>query len=90
MSTGLVFLRVTGVAGRAPPQPQDIAIPFTEFTTVNIYQCIGPIGGVVWEGVCGAPIVAENEGGVVGLFQLGEEGGEWATNPYLDDFIGQW
>ena len=89
MSTGLVFLRVCGVADDKPPRPPGITVPFTEFRTANVYQCIGPIGGVVREGICGAPIVADdpNDGGVLGFFQLGEENCEWAKSPCLDDLL---
>jgi len=89
MATGLVFLRDTGVVDESPPRPGGIIIPFAQFQTSNIYKCIGPIGGVVRDGVCGAPIVVDDadDGGIVGFFQLGEENCEWAMSPCLDDLI---
>lgn len=89
MASGAVFLRVAGVKDRRPPRPPGIAVPFTEFITENIYRLYGPTAGSIRRGVCGAPIVMDDneDGGIVGFFQLGAEGSAWALSPCLDDLI---
>lgn len=89
MASGLVFLRVAGVRLVPPSRPPGIRIDFTEFQTENIYRYIGPAGAEVCDGICGAPIVIDEDesGGVVGFFQLGERGADWALAPCLDDMI---
>lgn len=88
MSSGLVFARITGVKIKPAVRPSGVAIPAIELHTEHIMQLMGPTGGAVTEGICGAAIVVDEEdGGVVGFFQLGEEGGDWATCPALDDLI---
>ena len=64
-----MFLRVAEVNDEAPPRPPSLVIPFTQFTTAMVYQYIGPISGVVREGVWGAPIVIDDlDCGMVGFF----------------------
>lgn len=89
MASGAVFLRVAGVKDRSPPRPPGIVVPFTEFITENIYRLHGPTAGSIREGVCGAPIVVDDneDGGIVGFFHLGAEGSAWALSPCLDDLI---
>jgi hypothetical protein len=89
MATGLVFLRVAGIRLRAAQCPPGVVIPSTDFVAENIMEYIGPAGDQTQEGVCGAPIVVDDDhnGGVVGFFQLGERDSNWATAPCLDDLI---
>lgn len=89
MASGLVFLRVAGIRVLPPIRPSGIQIEFTEFQTENVYRYIGPSGAEVCDRICGAPIVIDEDesGGVVGFFQLGERGVDWALAPCLDDMI---
>ncbi|EFR03719.1 hypothetical protein MGYG_06716 [Nannizzia gypsea CBS 118893] len=89
MASGLIFLRVAGIQVVPPPQVPGIQVDFTRFQTENIYRYIGPAGAEVCAGVCGAPIVIDEDerGGVVGFFQLGERGADWALAPCLDELI---
>ncbi|KAE8349273.1 hypothetical protein BDV28DRAFT_152044 [Aspergillus coremiiformis] len=89
MATGLVFLRVAGVRIRPAKRPPGVQTPFLDFKADNIMDYIGPVGGPIREGVCGAPIVVDDgqDGGVVGFFQFGESNSSWALSPCLDDLI---
>ncbi|EGD92123.1 hypothetical protein H112_00410 [Trichophyton rubrum D6] len=89
MASGLVFLRVAGIQLFAPPQVPGIEVEFTRFQTENIYRYIGPAGAEVCAGICGSPIVIDEDesGGVVGFFELGSRGSDWALAPYLDEII---
>lgn len=59
------------------------------FLTQNIYRCVGPIGASVREGICGSAIVYDDpdDAGVVGFFQSGDTGSDYAVCPCLDDLI---
>ena len=89
MATGLVFLRLVGVRMRRAQRPPGVVISFAEFLVENIMEFIGPAGGRVRDGVCGAPIVVDDgqDGGVVGFFQLGAQDSDWALSPCLDDLL---
>jgi len=89
MSSGLVFARITGVKNKPAVRHSGVVIPTIELHTEHIMQLMGPTGGAVTEGIYGAAIVVDDEedGGVVGFFQMGEEGGDWATCPALDDLM---
>jgi len=89
MSSGLVFAKITGVRNKPAVRPSGVVIPTIELHTEHIMQLMGPTGGAVTEGICGAAIVVDDgeDGGVVGFFQLGEEEGDWATCPALDDLM---
>ena len=90
MATGLVFLRTNGVRISFPPRPvgNNIKMHFAQFLTETIYRYIGPSGGQIKDGVCGSPIVVDDEtGGVIGFFHLGERNSAWASCPCLDDLI---
>ncbi|KAF8417694.1 hypothetical protein EV426DRAFT_681956 [Tirmania nivea] len=89
MSSGLVFARITGVKNKPAVRHSGVVIPTIKLPMEHIMQLMGPTGGAVTVGICGAAIVVDDEedGGVVGFFQLGEEGGDWATCPALDDLM---
>jgi len=75
MSSELVFVKITEAKNKLAIWHFGTII---ELHTEHIMQLMGPTGGVVAEGICGAAIVVDSEGdgGVVGFFQLGEQGGE--------------
>lgn len=81
MASGLVFLRVGGVRYRP------------DLSAENILRCVGPVGGEVRDGMCGAPIVVDDNedggGGVVGFFQSSEGNSDWAICPCLDDLVNR-
>ena len=89
MASGPVFLRVRGVRVLSAVRPPNVMVPFCEFEGENILQCIGPAGGEVRDGICGATIVIDDDedGSVVGFFQLGEQKSLWALSPCLDDLV---
>ncbi|PLN82298.1 hypothetical protein BDW42DRAFT_167033 [Aspergillus taichungensis] len=91
MDNKLMYLRTDGVRLR-----QAQHLPFSEFLTENIFEYIGQEGTQLEIGVCGAPIVIDDDydvqgGGVVGFFQQGRHGSRWALSPCVDDLIeGDW
>ena len=66
MSCGIVFLQREGKRGVVPKYQIDervtsgINIPVLTFMHEGLYSTFGPIGGLVSEGICGAPIVEED------------------------------
>ena len=94
MSTGIVFLHCTGAkaAGINLNVTNRTAIETVGFYTERLFCAFGPIGGDAAEGICGAPIVEEEDpalgihgGGVYGLYRLGNL--ELAISPVLDDIV---
>ncbi|EFE42603.1 hypothetical protein TRV_02648 [Trichophyton verrucosum HKI 0517] len=71
MVSRLVFLRVAGIQLFPSPQVPGIEVEFTRFQTENIYRYIGPAGMEVCSGICGSPIVIDEDEsrGVVGFFK---------------------
>ena len=93
MSTGLIFLFLRGVRlhkadrpGGPMPVPVPVHIAFPEWNEESLFQTLGPNGGNLRDGICGAPIVEdEGNGGVAGFFQLGSR--EWCLSPVLDEIM---
>ena len=89
MSTGLIFLFLRGVRlhkADRPGGPVPVQIEFSEWNEESLFQTLGPSGGNLRDGICGAPIVEdEGIGGVLGFFQLGSV--EWCLSPVLDEII---
>ena len=90
MSTGAVYLQTRGLALHIPPRPavtpgqNQFQIPFSRHAMCRGY---GAFGGTVKNGMCGAPIVDDEDdsGGVIGFFQLATA--DWAFTPVLDELI---
>lgn len=90
MSTGIIFLMVNGIRSMPPPNPPGHCeeIKFTNWKHEMAFESIGPTGGKVKEGLCGAPIVHDDEGGgVAGFFHL--TNGRQSFSPILDKLINQ-
>lgn len=89
MSTGLLFLFLQGVRrceACRPISPRPIVIDFSSWLQESIFRSVGPTGGNTKYGVCGAPIVEDDEmGGVAGFFQLADN--EMCLSPVLDEII---
>lgn len=88
MSTGIIFLMVNGIRSMPPPNPPGHCekIDFTSWRHELAFESIGPTGGKVKEGLCGAPIV-NDDGGVAGFFYL--TNGRQSLSPILDNLINQ-
>lgn len=89
MSFGAVFLETRGVALAIPPRRSrttnannSLEIEYREY---NITRGYGAFGGSAKDGICGAPIVEEDSGGVIGFFQFSSP--DWVFSPVLDDII---
>ncbi|CAG8899243.1 unnamed protein product [Penicillium salamii] len=88
MSSGLVSMMNTGVIETRPIRPvSHPKIPFSEWQTRSVNTIFGNIEGFISDGVCGAPIVDVESGGVAGFFHLSD--GSFATSAALDDLIAE-
>ncbi|MCJ1462977.1 hypothetical protein MMC07_001581 [Pseudocyphellaria aurata] len=89
MSTGLLYLFLRGVRlceARRPTSPRPIDLEHSSWLQETVFRSVGPMGGGTKDGVCGAPIVEDDEmGGVAGFFQLA--GNEICLSPVLDELI---
>ncbi|KAI9759727.1 MAG: hypothetical protein M4579_002112 [Chaenotheca gracillima] len=96
MSTGLVFLQRTGeraVQIHLQEAAPGIANHTVEYEGEMLFSTFGPNGGAAAAGVCGAPIVEEDDpeqewfggGGVCGFYRQGNA--FMAITPALDDLI---
>lgn len=90
MSTGIIFLMVNGIRSMPPPNPTGHRekIHFADWNHETAFESIGPTGGKVKEGLFGAPIVHDDEGGgVAGFFHLSN--GRQSFSPILDNLINR-
>ncbi|KAI9695905.1 MAG: hypothetical protein M1836_006022 [Candelina mexicana] len=88
MSTGKVAFFAIGARNRFPPRPDGhVRIPNSRWSLDTAWTCTGATGGGLRDGLCGAPLVHEDEtnGGVAGFFQLA--GQTYAFCPTLDWMI---
>ncbi|CAG8139262.1 unnamed protein product [Penicillium salamii] len=88
MSSGLFSMMNSGVYDKRPPRPVGHPeIPFSEWQTNSVNTVFGNIEGSISDGVCGAPMVDVDSGGVAGFFHLFN--GFFATCATLDDLIAE-
>ncbi|KAI9799103.1 MAG: hypothetical protein M1825_004870 [Sarcosagium campestre] len=85
MSTGIAFLQYRGTTVLPPPKPPGIKLDFHEWKEATILYRYGPANRIFVNEVCGAPIVEEGTGGVVGFFHL--TNGNLVFAAVLDDLI---
>ncbi|PVH89556.1 hypothetical protein DL98DRAFT_579347 [Cadophora sp. DSE1049] len=92
MSTGVVQMMCIGVsASLSEILPEYASVPHQSFRTdeaiSNIFQGIGALGSEdLIDGMCGAPIVSVDTGGVAGFFRMAGAGG-LCYAPTLDRLI---
>lgn len=90
MSTGIIYLMAKGMQSILPPNLPGYCeeILFNCWKHELAFESISPTGGKVKKGLCGAPIVQNDEaGGVAGFFHL--TNGKQRFSPILDDLIHQ-
>ncbi|KXG52614.1 uncharacterized protein PGRI_095640 [Penicillium griseofulvum] len=88
MSSGLFSMMNSGVMNSRPIRPVGHpAIPYSKWDTRLVDTVFGNIEGFVSDGVCGAPIVDVESGGVAGFFHLSD--GSFATSAVLDDLVAE-
>jgi hypothetical protein len=88
MSSGLFSMMNTGIMELRPIRPVGHPmIPFSQWDTRLVNLVFGNIEGFVSDGVCGAPIVEVESGGVAGFFHLSD--GSFATSAVLDDLVAE-
>ncbi|KAJ5138854.1 uncharacterized protein N7515_003702 [Penicillium bovifimosum] len=88
MSSGLFSMMNTGIIESRPIRPVGHPmIPFSQWDTRLVKLIFGNIEGFVSDGVCGAPIVEVESGGVAGFFHLSD--GSFATSAVLDDLVAE-
>lgn len=88
MSSGLFSMMSAGIIKLRPIRPVGHPkIPFSKWDMRLIKLVFGNIEGFVSDGVCGAPIVEAESGGVAGFFHLSD--GSFATSAVLDDLVAE-
>ncbi|PKX90721.1 uncharacterized protein P174DRAFT_376226 [Aspergillus novofumigatus IBT 16806] len=88
MSSGLVNLMAYGKYFMAPIRPiGHPAIPFERWKAITVNAVFGAINSTISEGICGAPIVGCESGGVTGFFHLSD--GTNCLSVHLDDLIAE-
>lgn len=88
--TGIIYLMTNGIRSMPPPNPPGHReeIKFNVWRHELAFESIGPTGGEAKEGLCGAPIVHDDEGGgVAGFFHF--TNGKQSFSPILDNLINQ-
>jgi hypothetical protein len=89
MSSGLVSLLRYGASYRKPPRPAGHpAIEFRKWTAHSVDAMFGAVNNTICEGMCGAPIVQCETGGVGGLFHL-FDGLNCLAAHLLDDLVAE-
>ncbi|MCJ1483397.1 hypothetical protein MMC06_003564 [Schaereria dolodes] len=89
MSSGLVAFMTIGMTSFAPPHHEGHPdIDYTRWRHEVVFHTTGATGGIVRDGLCGAPIVEDGEGGgVAGFFHL--TNGQHSFSPVLDRLVDQ-
>ena len=88
MSSGLFSLMKEGCRARRPQRPiGHPEVNFTEWHTEVLFRVFGNVSSPISDGVCGAPIVDIESGGVVGFFHLSD--GVHAYSAELDDLVAE-
>lgn len=88
MSLGLISLQAVGWASLAPTRPPGYPeISFSKWLPFNINQIFGAINSRIVDGVCGAPIVSVDGGGLQGFFHISN--GTYTLCPHLDDLFAE-
>ncbi|KAJ5889011.1 hypothetical protein N7495_009052 [Penicillium taxi] len=88
MSSGLFSLMSCGVKDMAPIRPIGHPdIPFEKWTTRSMDFIFGNVNNAISDGVCGAPIVDIDTGGVAGFFHL--TNGTYSFSARLDDLVAE-
>lgn len=89
MSSGLIFLFLRGVSLRQARRPSTnpIKIDLSKWTTEHVFRLMGPAGGSVKDGICGAAIVEDDPemSDVVGFMGLAND--EICVSPVLNELI---
>ena len=77
-----------GCRARRPQRPiGHPEVNFTEWHTEVLFRVFGNVSSPISDGVCGAPFVDIESGGVVGLFHLSD--GVQAYSAELDDLVAE-
>lgn len=88
MSSGLFSLMKCGSIRMRPVRPIGHGeIPFIEWDTRFVNIIFGNVNTVIADGVCGAPIVDVESGGVSGVFH--QSNGAFAISAAIDDLIAE-
>ncbi|KAE8413254.1 hypothetical protein BDV36DRAFT_304269 [Aspergillus pseudocaelatus] len=88
MSSGLVSLMAYGKYFTAPVRPDGYpAIPFERWKALSVNAVFGAINSTISDGICGAPIVECESGGVTGFFHLSD--GTNCLSVHLDDLLAE-
>ena len=88
MSSGLISMMAYGAMFQEPKRPSGHPpIKFREWRASTLSSLFGVINTAVSEGVCGAPIVKCETGGVSGFFHLFD--GTNCLTAHLDDLVAE-
>lgn len=88
MSSGLFSMMNIGTQTMQPKRPAGHrGIKFEEWDTRSVDFFFGNVNRAISDGVCGAPIVDVESGGVSGFFHLSD--GVFAYSAVLDDLVAE-
>jgi hypothetical protein len=88
MSSGLVSLMAYGKYFMTPVRADGYPeIPFEQWKAMSVNAIFGAVNSTISEGICGAPIVECETGGVTGFFHLSD--GTNCLSVHLDDLIAE-
>ncbi|KAI2731885.1 hypothetical protein CBS147332_1024 [Penicillium roqueforti] len=88
MSSGLLNLLSYGMMKEKPVcLPGSPKIPFAQWRSFNLQTSWGVVNEVIAKGICGAPIVSCDTGGVTGFFHLFD--GMNCLSATLDDLVAE-
>ncbi|PLB50792.1 hypothetical protein P170DRAFT_508920 [Aspergillus steynii IBT 23096] len=89
MSSGLVSLMACGRYDMEPARPVGHPeIPFERWNAQSINSVFGVINATISDGICGAPIVDCDTGGITGFFHL-FDGTVNCLSAHLDDLLAE-
>ncbi|OAF59398.1 hypothetical protein VC83_04231 [Pseudogymnoascus destructans] len=88
MTTGKIAMKYSGDRFVAGKSSNDVIVDVSALPPASVYFGLAPTGGApeLRDGICGAPIIHEQTGGVAGFFQFVNEAG-WCFVPQLDTLI---
>ncbi|PVH79769.1 hypothetical protein DL98DRAFT_515853 [Cadophora sp. DSE1049] len=88
MSTGKIAMRYSGSRWSQGKNDPLRVVDYSEVEPASVYFGMFPSGGAedVRDGICGAPIINEGSGGVIGQFQYMAPNG-WCFSPELNRLI---
>lgn len=89
MSSGLITMMAYARIYQSPPRSTGYpAIDYRKWQAFTYYSLFGVINTSISEGVCGAPIVNCDTGGVGGFFHMFD--GSNCLSAHLDDLVAEW